>query len=138
MPAQEIQIGGEGDDSGEGRFYAGDEEDLEFPMEDENGDDLDLDAANAVEFYVYDTETAASDTSNAVISKTRSGGDVTTLDSDSNGVSETAVVSFDKADTDSLVSSTVRRLYFELWVEDSNGDLQTMYAGELIIDGSGK
>jgi len=139
MTAQRIQIGGEDDSADEGRLFEGDAEDLEFPMIDDHGEGLDLDAAGAVEFHAFPSRSSADDKSNAVFSKTKSGGGISTSDDDGDGTSEVAVVSLTESDTSGVVEGTLtERLYFELWIEDGMGEPQTMYYGPMVVDGSAK
>lgn len=124
--AQLIQIGGRDDDAGEGRFYEGDEEPLEFPMEDDSGGDIAVDNATSVELRVYDAPLYDSDKS-SVFSASK--GDFTFKDDDGNGTNETAVYTTSSADTSGVVSSgdDYTILYGELWIEDDDNEEQTMY-----------
>jgi len=139
VPAQRIQIGGEEGYADEGRLFEGDSEDLEFPMVDEKGEGLDLDAAGTVEFHVFPSRPSAGDKSNAVFSKTRANGGISTRDDDGDGTNEVAIVSLTESDTSGVVEGTlIERLYLELWVKDGSGEPQTMYYGPMVVDGSAK
>lgn len=140
MGARKSHIGGEKDSSGEGLLFREDEEDIKFPMKDEIGNDLDLDAMDTIKFQVYPYPEDFGDSSKALIEKSKSGGGITTENSDEqeNSVSETAVVTLVSNDTTDMAKESSESFVYQLWVEDSESKNQTMFYGDFTVHPSPK